>query len=81
VQSKKLSSPGSAALLTVADFLTVAVMPSCCRRLDKDNKPGKFYDTGEDQHGVVAKRYGACSSSSSCTGSCTGLYSRTGAYQ
>uniref|UniRef100_A0A383VWI2 SGNH hydrolase-type esterase domain-containing protein n=1 Tax=Tetradesmus obliquus TaxID=3088 RepID=A0A383VWI2_TETOB len=26
--------------------------------LDKENKPGKYYETGEDQHGVVARRYG-----------------------
>jgi hypothetical protein len=26
--------------------------------LDKENKPGKFYETGEDQHGVVCRRYG-----------------------
>jgi len=37
-----------------ADCCAVA----CLLRLDKDNKPGKYYDTGEDQHGVVARRYG-----------------------
>lgn len=26
--------------------------------LDKDNKPGTYYETGEDQHGVVCRRYG-----------------------
>lgn len=26
--------------------------------MDKDNNPGKYYDTGEDQHSVVARRYG-----------------------
>jgi hypothetical protein len=26
--------------------------------LDKENKPGKYYETGEDQHGVVCRRYG-----------------------
>jgi hypothetical protein len=38
----------------------MSALLGCCYRLDKDNKPGKFYDTGEDQHGVVAKRYGTC---------------------
>lgn len=35
-------------------------------RMDKDNNPGLYYDTGEDQHGVVAKRYGESSSSNIC---------------
>lgn len=58
----KLATARQSRIFTPADSiclsLTVAVLPGCRCRLDKDNKPGKFYDTGEDQHGVVAKRYG-----------------------
>jgi hypothetical protein len=34
----------------------VSVLTDC--RLDKHNKPGVYFETGEDQHSVVARRYG-----------------------
>lgn len=45
---KIIKKTPKAALMSFASFMW----------LDKDNKPGKYYDTGEDQHGVVARRYG-----------------------
>lgn len=45
---KVITKAPRAAMLGFASFMW----------LDKDNQPGKYYETGEDQHGVVCKRYG-----------------------
>lgn len=45
---KVIKKAPQAALVSFASFMW----------LDKDNAPGRYYDTGEDQHGVVARRYG-----------------------
>ncbi|KAF8064555.1 pbpX [Scenedesmus sp. PABB004] len=45
---KVLTRSPRAALLGFAAFMW----------LDKEGRPGRFYETGEDQHAVVARRYG-----------------------